>query len=470
MALSDKKILTSERNATYVKSNQGQRLTGTVEQNKDAFDKFPQLIMDKYNALIDVLTELGLDSIVTDFSSRYTKTETDTLVSEETNDLVETITFTADDGKFAITTKGGKTTVIDTNIEKIPASFELVTEDGKTYLKVTNSDGSSTKADVTELVNIYLFNDTDTIDFTETEGVVTAVIKKNSITLDHLSLAAVSTLEGYVSAAASSASAASASASAAEASAENASTFEQSAKLYSEDAEESKNDAATNASNSAANASSAASSASQAAASVNQAASQAQAAANSATLSKSYAQGGTGTRTGEDTNNAKYYMEQAAAIAAEAGLGDMLKATYDPQGKAQDIFAYADSKADAKISKVSSPTAGNIPILTADGQIADSGKNGYGNTDIITASNLSVPTSAWTSDTTYEEFSYRAAITIAGCTAAYKPDVTLSLADAMSGNFAPIAESYAGGVYIYAAAVPDTSMTIPNITLLKEVE
>lgn len=53
----------------------------------------------------------------------------------------------------------------------------------------------------------------------------------------------------------------------------------------------------------------------------------------------------------------------------------MLKATYDPQGKAQDIFAYADSKADAKISKVSSPTAGNIPILTADGQIADSGKN-----------------------------------------------------------------------------------------------
>lgn len=151
-------------------------------------------------------------------------------------------------------------------------------------------------------------------------------------------------------------------------------------------------------------------------------------------------------------------------------LGDMLKATYDPQGKAQDIFAYADSKADAKISKVSSPTAGNIPILTADGQIADSGKNGYGNADIITASNLSVPTSAWTSDTTYEEFSYRAAITIAGCTAAYKPDVTLSLADAMSGNFAPIAESYAGGVYIYAAAVPDTSMTIPNITLLKEVE
>lgn len=39
--------------------------------------------------------------------------------------------------------------------------------------------------------------------------------------------------------------------------------------------------------------------------------------AASATLSKSYAVGGTGTRSGEDTDNAKYYSEQAAE-AAEA--------------------------------------------------------------------------------------------------------------------------------------------------------
>ena len=38
-------------------------------------------------------------------------------------------------------------------------------------------------------------------------------------------------------------------------------------------------------------------------------------AANSATASKSYAIGGTGTRTGENTDNAKYYSEQAAAAA-----------------------------------------------------------------------------------------------------------------------------------------------------------
>ena len=48
-------------------------------------------------------------------------------------------------------------------------------------------------------------------------------------------------------------------------------------------------------------------------------------ATNKATLSESYAVGGTGTRAGEDTDNAKYYMEQAAAIAQQtlSGLSDV---------------------------------------------------------------------------------------------------------------------------------------------------
>lgn len=93
-----------------------------------------------------------------------------------------------------------------------------------------------------------------------------------------------------------------------------------------------------------------------------------------------------------------------------------------------------------------------------------------GNADLIAATNLSVPTSAWASDTTYEEFPYRAAVAITDCTTEYKPDVTLSLAEATSGNFAPIAETYAGGVYIYAAELPEATITIPSITLLKEVD
>lgn len=332
MALSDKKILQSERNAVYVKSNQGRRLTGTVEQNKDAFDKFPQLLMDKYNALIDLLTSLGLDSIATDLESRYTKTETDAKISTETNDLIETIQYTKADGKFKITTKGGTSTTIDTDLEKIPASFELIESDGKTYLRITNQDGSYTQTDVTSLLNVYTFNDSDTVDFTEsTKYSVTAAVKPNSITIDHLSLAAVSTLEGYVSAAAGSATAAAGSATAAETSANNASAFNQSAKGYSESASASKDAAASSAT-----------SAGNAATTANQKATDA---SNSAILSQSYAKGGTGTRQGEDADNAKYYMEQAKLIAG----GDY-------------------------ITKVSEPIANNIPTLTSEGQLQDSGK------------------------------------------------------------------------------------------------
>ena len=137
-------------------------------------------------------------------------------------------------------------------------------------------------------------------------------------------------------------------------------------------------------------------------------------ASDSADLSQSYAVGGTGTRDGENTDNAKYYSEQAGAVVNSlnnahidenghlvytspggstvdlgevvgssiqsidrtsgtgapgttdtytvtltngdtttfqvyngkdgSGSGDMTKAVYDPKGKAQDIFSYADTK------------------------------------------------------------------------------------------------------------------------------
>ncbi len=483
MALSDKKILTSERNAAYVKSNQGRRLTGTVEQNKDAFDKFPQLIMDKYNELVDLLTALGLDSIATDISSRYTKTETDTKISTETNDLIETIQFTKADGKFKITTKGGTVTTIDTDLEKIPASFELIESDGKTYLRITNQDGTYTQTDVTSLLNVYTFSDSDTVDFTEsTKYAVTATIKKNSITLDHLSLAAVSTLEGYVSAAAGSATAAAGSATAAETSANNADTFAKSSKNYSEAAKASK-EAATQ-------------SATTAGEKATVATQKATAAENSQILAQSYAKGGTGTRAGEDTDNAKYYAEQAQAAAG----GDFATKTELTQGlatkvdkvsgkglstndyttaeknKVSNLPENTNTALQNKVDKVSGKALSTNDYTTTDkNKVANlpsntnTELNKKGNAALITATNTSVPVSAWASDTTYTDFPFRAGITIEGCTANHKPDVTFSLTDAVSGNYAPIAESYAGGIYIYAAEKPTATLTIPTITLLKEV-
>ena len=90
------------------------------------------------------------------------------------------------------------------------------------------------------------------------------------------------------------------------------------------------------------------------------------------------------------------------------------------------------------------------------------------NAALIVQNSVSVATSAWVY-ATYADCPFKASIPIAGCTTDYIPDVVLSLEDATSGNFAPIAETYDGGVYIYAAEVPSEAMTIPTIKLTKVV-
>lgn len=88
---------------------------------------------------------------------------------------------------------------------------------------------------------------------------------------------------------------------------------------------------------------------------------------------------------------------------------------------------------------------------------------------VIVKNNISVSTSAWASDTTYADYPFKATIPITGCTVNHIPDVMLSLEDATSVNFAPVADSYAGGICIYAKEKPKAEMTIPTILLTKVV-
>ena len=81
--------------------------------------------------------------------------------------------------------------------------------------------------------------------------------------------------------------------------------------------------------------------------------------------------------------------------------------------------------------------------------------------------NVSVPASAFVADNTYEDYGFRAAVTLSGVTSTMIPEVMFSLADAVSGIFAPIAESYIGGVYLYASDVPESAITIPVIICWK---
>lgn len=81
----------------------------------------------------------------------------------------------------------------------------------------------------------------------------------------------------------------------------------------------------------------------------------------------------------------------------------------------------------------------------------------------LSVTNVSVSASAFVSNSTYSDFPYRASVTMSGVTTGMIPEVIFALAEAVSGNFSPVAQTYNGGVYIWAAEKPSATITIPTI-------
>lgn len=78
--------------------------------------------------------------------------------------------------------------------------------------------------------------------------------------------------------------------------------------------------------------------------------------------------------------------------------------------------------------------------------------------------NTSVPAASFVSNTTYSDFPYRASIALTEeVTIDMIPEVIFSIDSLNNNNFAPVAETYNGGVYIYAEELPTAAITIPTI-------
>lgn len=171
---------------------------------------------DNIGADVQSVATKTVQAILTAFeeaiADRYTKTESETLLAIETNNLLADLDINLTTGVITVTKKDGTAETFDTALEKVPAKFEIVENNGTYALKITNVDGTSTVADITSFMNVYNFNNSDYITFEVTgegtEKTVIANIKANSIGLDKLSLSVVSTLEGYVNSARDSATAA----------------------------------------------------------------------------------------------------------------------------------------------------------------------------------------------------------------------------------------------------------------------
>lgn len=288
-----------------------------------------------------------MDAAINNIDNRVLEQETLKLDKQSAYGLVQDWTMDETTGIITITKLSGEQILFDLNIEKIPVGFEL-SADG--ILTMTTSDGTKMTANIGDMIPVLTFRDSDTIAVTVKgtgkNKTYSFAIKAGSVTGEMLEpnylanvqtaagqaqgaaeeavLSAAATKTSATSAAASagtaadSAVAAEQSASAAAVSESNALSCKNAAQTAAETAANAKDisvtkaaEANTYAQTAGQQAAEAAVSQSNAATSARIAESNAQTAIDKAVLAKSYAVGGTGTRPGEDTDNAMYYMQQA---------------------------------------------------------------------------------------------------------------------------------------------------------------
>lgn len=427
----------------------------TAEALKAYFDYIPKtmIALGALNSLIDTLVssegagnvgasvsgvtgtqvQTILESMKIMLDDRYTKEAADNLFSAKAdnttvNALVKTVEFNQDTGVFTITQQDGTAYTLDTLLEKIAVNFAY--DKATQSLLIILSDGTTQTVPLSDFITDTEIQPSDTINVAETGGVITLNIKSGSVTDDMLSSTLLSAMRGYVQSCALSASNA-------EASANNAKTYSDSAASSASSALTSENAAAESASSALTSKNSASTSETNAAASA-KAAQEAQAAAEKARDEAKEIVGGdyiTKTQFEQHTQDGNLHTSEAEKQVWNNKVDQV-------EGKGLSTNDFSDDEK-TKLSNV--------------------------NSSAIVKNNIAVATSAWASDTTYESYPYRASVAITGCTANHVPDVAFSLEDVSEGNLAPLAETYAGGIYIYAKEKPSAQITVPTILLIKVV-
>ena len=126
---------------------------------------------------------------------------------------------------------------------------------------------------------------------------------------------------------------------------------------------------------------------------------------------------------------------------------------------------------DSSGNAVAQEAPSGLPEGGTQGQLLAQGANGaeWVDNPVLAFGPQTVVASAWASDTTYsaQGYGFRASVPLSGVTADHVPDVTFAMADAVSGNLAPLADTYAGGIYIYAKEQPSATVNIASVVCTK---
>ena len=136
-----------------------------------------QLNLNKMDYMID-----RVEDIVVNFDT--TKANQSDLLQ-----TIKTVTYNETTGLFTFTFWNGSTYTADLNIEKIPVSFSMSPEG---IITMITADGTTYTCDISTLIKIYSFNDSETIDFITTtdpttgDKTIEARVKNGSITPEKL--------------------------------------------------------------------------------------------------------------------------------------------------------------------------------------------------------------------------------------------------------------------------------------------
>ena len=341
----------------------------TAEQLKAYFDYIPKamIALGAINQIIDALSgssgaqDIGasvtgvtginvqavMNSLKELIDDRYTKAAANALLDEKASTetvsgMIASVDFEAGTGVFTFTEQGGTVHTFDTGLEKVVTNWDYDEETQK--LVLTLESGETKSIDLSAFVTINEFLPSDTIAFEVNGAKVRAKIKNGSVTDEMLASSLLSAVQAYAENCASSAQIA-----------ESAKT---NAGQYA--------DAAAGAAGAAETAKNAAEAAKTVAESAKTAAS------NHAILSQSYAKGGTGTREGEDADNAKYYKEESSAskIDAESAKKAAEAANTSAQGAKTAAQATAQSAETAKQSAQSSAASAASNAQRAEDAVA----------------------------------------------------------------------------------------------------
>lgn len=150
------------------------------------------------NKEVAVTTPLGatnlnnMDSTIYNIANQldqaYIQLNNEKANTSTVNDMLKSVSYVASTGVFTFTYQNGKIYTVDLNVEKIPVDFSM---DEKGIITMTTADGTKYIADISSMLHEYNFVDNDVVAVTkeiQEDGSysVSISIKKGSITDEYL--------------------------------------------------------------------------------------------------------------------------------------------------------------------------------------------------------------------------------------------------------------------------------------------